>query len=51
MGEIVEDMVDLETEEFTYQVVEESIIEARKEESSTIFKHEAARGFYDQVLF
>jgi hypothetical protein len=26
-------------------------MQTRKEESSTIFKHEAERGFYDQLLF
>jgi hypothetical protein len=51
MGEILEDWVDFETEEFTYQIVEESIMECRKEESSIIVKHEAEKGFYDQVLF
>ena len=30
MGEIVEDMVEIETEELTYQAVEESLMEARK---------------------
>ena len=51
MGEILEDWVDIETEELTYQIVEESLMEVRKEESSNIFKHEAERGFYDQLLF
>ena len=51
MGEILEDWVDIETEELTYQIVEESIIQCRKEESETLFKHEAQKGFYDKVLF
>lgn len=51
MGEILEDWVEIETEELTYQVVEESLMQARKEESSNIFKHEAEQGFYDQLMF
>ena len=44
-------MIDHTTEDYTYEIVEETITEERKNESSVIFKHEAERGFYDQILF
>lgn len=51
IGEVLEDWCDIETEELTYQVVEEALDETRKAESENIFKIEAERGFYDQMLF